>query len=1098
MLTKSLLVTSFVAVLGFAMAGAAQDDPNLVGWWKCDDGSGNTAADSSGLGNNGNLVNNPQWVAGYDGGGLRFNGSSSYVDCGNPAAFDITGQVTLALWVKTEDAANGQHNPYVGKGDTSYAIKHHTSNSIEFFIYDDTWYTARASLDSSFNGVWHHVAGTYDGANLKVYVDGALQATTAYVGSIASSTYAVNIARNSQVTGRFYAGAVDDVRIYDRALTDAEVAALIPPKLKAYDPAPADGAESVGRYENYGLLSWKAGDTAAWHRIYYGANPVLGAADFKQRSPLASVYYFPIDRVAGTTYYWRIDEEESGGAIITGDTWWFTTAPLEAHNPDPADKAQFVDPNKDLAWSAGFDATSHDVYFGTDATAVANATVGTAGIFKGNQMEATFEPGVLAKGTTYYWRIDERDAANTYKGDVWSLTTLPVIPLADPNLVGWWKLDEGQGDTVIDWSGRDNHGTLFGDPEWVVGYDGEALDFDGVDDWVQVPHSPILTVDNEVTVMAWINAQRHAGPGGAGWQGILAKGNSPRSYSLYTTSGGLLHFSTAGVGSTSSTQVPLNEWVHVAAMVSGGSHLYYINGQPAGGGGSGIVLPGGSDAAGVLIGRTWETSREFLGMIDDARIYNKALTPEEIKQAMRGDPRLAWNPYPENGSTVDIKFATPLTWSAGEIAQQHHVYFGADRDAVENADTSTAGIYRGTQTFTTYNPPQALAFGTTYYWRIDEQNNDGTTTKGRLWRFAVADYLVVDDFEDYNDYAPDRIFEWWLDGFGYGAPPPSPPPYYPGNGTGSIVGYAVDPFAETNIVHGGDQAMPYFFNNDLGTLKYSEATRRLIYPRNWTEEGVKALSLWYRGYPASEGGYDYNMATGTFTVRGAGTDIWNVSDPRQAGSHDEFHFVYQTLTGAGSIQARVESVQNTNGWAKAGVMIRDTLDANSVHSMVIVTPSQGVAWQYRMDTGGASTNNQVTGISAPQWVRITRAVTGEVTAEYSDDAITWTRIGDPLNIPMNTPMYIGLCLTSHSAFVTCEAVFSNVSFPTGTPSGSWKSQDIGIISNDPEKMYVAISNSNGTTGVVYHPDQDAILTTSWTEWNIPLTEFSNQGVVLTD
>ncbi|HER35406.1 MAG TPA: hypothetical protein ENO19_08080, partial [Halothiobacillaceae bacterium] len=198
-------------------------DPDLVGWWRCNAGLGNTLADSSGLGNNGNFVNHPQWVAGYDGSGLHFDGSSSYVDCGNPAAFDLNEQVTLALWIKTEDAANGQHNPYVGKGDTSYAIKHHTSNSIEFFIYDDTWYTARAPVDSSFNGVWHHVAGTYDGASLKVYLDGALQATTAHVGTIASSTYTVNIARNSQMTDRFYAGAVDDVRIYSRALTSREI-----------------------------------------------------------------------------------------------------------------------------------------------------------------------------------------------------------------------------------------------------------------------------------------------------------------------------------------------------------------------------------------------------------------------------------------------------------------------------------------------------------------------------------------------------------------------------------------------------------------------------------------------------------------------------------------------------------------------------------------------------------------------------------------------------------------------------------------------------------------------------------------------------------
>jgi hypothetical protein len=146
--------------------------------------------------------------------------------------------------------------------------------------------------------------------------------------------------------------------------------------------------------------------------------------------------------------------------------------------------------------------------------------------------------------------------------------------------------EEGSGSVAVDSSGHDNHGTFQGDPQWAIGFDGGGLNFDGIDDFVQVPHTDILTVDNEVTVMAWIHTSRHGGPGTQGYQGIIAKGNPPRSYSLYTQSAGTLHFSTtsagAYVGSSSSLQVPLNEWVHVAAMVAGGEHLYYINGEPAG------------------------------------------------------------------------------------------------------------------------------------------------------------------------------------------------------------------------------------------------------------------------------------------------------------------------------------------------------------------------------------------------------------------------------------------------------------------------------------------------------------------------------------
>ena len=199
---------------------------------------------------------------------------------------------------------------------------------------------------------------------------------------------------------------------------------------------------------------------------------------------------------------------------------------------------------------------------------------------------------------------------------MYSKLTIPVIGVlvlglaagpARAELVGHWRLNEGGGTTAYDTSGNGNDGALRGGPEWVAGILDGALHFDGVDDFVEVPHAEILTVDNEVTVALWINAERHTGPNGAGWQGILGKSNGPRSYSLYTNSEGLLHFSTAGVGPVSSRTVPLNEWVHVAVQVVGGEQRYFLNGEPAGTGGSGIVLPGAADTANVVIGKTAET-----------------------------------------------------------------------------------------------------------------------------------------------------------------------------------------------------------------------------------------------------------------------------------------------------------------------------------------------------------------------------------------------------------------------------------------------------------------------------------------------------------
>jgi hypothetical protein len=192
--------------------------------------------------------------------------------------------------------------------------------------------------------------------------------------------------------------------------------------------------------------------------------------------------------------------------------------------------------------------------------------------------------------------------------------------------------DDDGGDVAKDHSQYGNDGDLNGAPKWVEGKFEGALQFDGTEDFVQVPHADILSVDEEVTVMAWINTERHGGPGN--YQGIVAKSNGPRSYSLYIESGGGLHFSTAGVGTVSTTKVPLDEWLHVAAMVVDGIHKYYINGEPAGQGGGGIKLPGLADTQDVLVGKTWEGTREFLGMIDEVRIWNRALDENEVRKEM--------------------------------------------------------------------------------------------------------------------------------------------------------------------------------------------------------------------------------------------------------------------------------------------------------------------------------------------------------------------------------------------------------------------------------------------------------------------------------
>jgi len=202
------------------------------------------------------------------------------------------------------------------------------------------------------------------------------------------------------------------------------------------------------------------------------------------------------------------------------------------------------------------------------------------------------------------------------------------------------------------------------------------------------------------------------------------------------------------------------------------------------------------------------------------------------------------NPDPANGA-VDIKQTQIITFSPSVFAASHQLYFGTDKDAVKNADTGSPE-YKGTRDLGAQSyDPGILELDTTYYWRVDEVNNASPDSPwpGILWSFTTAGFLVVDDFEGY-DSGDNQIWYTWKDGLGYAAH--GNEPAYAGNGTGSAVGdESTASFTEETIVHGGSQSMPFWYDNSI--LRYSEVEKTLTYPRDWTEEGVGILSIWFRG-----------------------------------------------------------------------------------------------------------------------------------------------------------------------------------------------------------------------------------------------------------
>ncbi|MHC4394689.1 MAG: fibronectin type III domain-containing protein [Planctomycetota bacterium] len=279
-------------------------------------------------------------------------------------------------------------------------------------------------FDSLHDGIWYcveaHVRlndpGQANGIQ-EFWIDGNLEARRDGLDFVVSYTdYAINAiffenywnSGSPQVQERYF----DNIVVSTQPIGSLEAA----PPGQASNPSPAYGATDVSVAAD---LSWTAGSGSASSDVYFGMDSTPDAGELQGNQ--TDTTFDPGTLANDTTYYWRIDEVNAQGTT-TGVVWSFTTeaAPIplpgQAGNPNPANGTTGVSVGVNLSWTAGSDADSHNVYFGTDSTP-------DGGELQGNQTGTTFDPGTLANGTTYYWRIDEVNAAGTTTGVVWSFTT---------------------------------------------------------------------------------------------------------------------------------------------------------------------------------------------------------------------------------------------------------------------------------------------------------------------------------------------------------------------------------------------------------------------------------------------------------------------------------------------------------------------------------------------------------------------------------------------------------------------------------------------------------------------------------------------------
>ena len=879
MYKKIECVFTWLLVVFLACGAALADlDEGLISHWPMDEGSGRVIHDRMGV-SDGQLFGPVNWTEGYLSEGLWFPADGTTSTYGavpaNPAYDEIKTALTLSCWILPDPETVNMWNPMVMRGSDrvgeTWGLYWINSPSIDFRTswQDNTQggkhhFYGGAPVDF-LDGNWHHVAGTYDGTTKIVYCDGVelgrttIQAIGGTNGVIESTTgrIMINAIRDQDEPPTGYMGrhSLDDIRVYKRALTPEEVAELADVNqvftAKAIKPDPVEGSTTTATSIS---LSWWEGrrtvdDFAKNDIVYFGTDwSAVQNGDSSVKLGQTPDYEHSWDveetLVPGQTYYWRIDEVYADGQLVPGYVWQFTVLALKATAPTPSDGDSYVDPNVTFSWTPGIDATSHAFHLGTDQAAVAAASTDQGLVLT----EPNHAPGTLLEpDTTYYWRVDEiTGSQETTVGDVWSFTTAPAIPIVDEDLLAWYKLDEISNGHIIDSSGYNHHGTVFGPPALVDAEDeGKAMAFSGGGDqfckmgtWNPIP-------DNNLTVTL---RAKWAGSNGSEQCMVGKRDDSfPGSmvFSFYADVNGVVCFTVNGrfepaVTSTGGPMV-VDVWEHWAVTVRGTDIIIYRNGSVVGNGTDSwgtkldaLILLGAMKATGDTAGGT------FNGALDDVRIYKRALSSEEIAISLRKDLNQAWNPSPFSGLPNDLGLGDTttldLTWSPGDMAAQHRVYFSADANTLGDESTLL-----DTVTDATITSP-VLGFGVTYYWRVDEVNTDGTVTEGAVWKLVIADGILVDGFEGYVD---DAIWFTWKDGFGWDQPDPTSK----GNGTGSIsdlndvavsgrysMWFAYDNTGTSSNIHG-----------DPITATYSEVQRTWAGPQDLTQGGYNALVLSIRG-----------------------------------------------------------------------------------------------------------------------------------------------------------------------------------------------------------------------------------------------------------
>jgi chitodextrinase len=623
-----------------ATATTLGTNPSLVAAYAFNEGSGTTVADLSGRGNTGTIAN-ATWATGKYDSALAFNGSNALVTIADSASLHLTTAMTLEAWVNPSVVSSAWRD-VIYKGNDNYYLEGTTTVGAGV----PTGAATIAGNNNGANGTsaltantWSHLAVTFDGATVRLYVNGTQVGTLAQAGTIVTSTNPLQIGGDS-IYGQFFQGMIDEVRVYNTALTLAQIQAdmnapIAGSVVDSQPPAAPGTLVATAISQGQINLNWTAAtDNFAVTGYRIERCQGAGCSNFVEitAAGTATTFSDATNLTAGTSYSYRVRATDAAGNLSpysntsSATTLAPDTTPPSA--PGVLTATVISGAEIDISWGAATDNVGIAGYRVDRCQGAGCTTFSKLGTLVTG---TTFADTSLNPNTSYSYMVAAQDLAGNL-GPYTNVATATTLA-TNPNLVAAYAFGEGAGTTTADTSGRGNTGTI-SNATWTTGGKyGNALSFNGSTALVTIADNASLHLTTGMTLEAWVNPTAIS----SAWRDILYKGND--NYYLEATtsfnSGFPAGAATIGGNSVSANGaafLALNTWSHLAATFDGTTLRLYLNGTQTGSfAQAGTIL---TSTIPLQIGGDTIYGQYFQGLIDEVRVYNVALTPAQIQADM--------------------------------------------------------------------------------------------------------------------------------------------------------------------------------------------------------------------------------------------------------------------------------------------------------------------------------------------------------------------------------------------------------------------------------------------------------------------------------